>query len=325
VAFSKWYDAVDTYDNFFYRSLSGGPVSNIPSLTSILPSSATMGGADFTMTVNGANFTSGSTVRWNGSNRATTLVSSTQLQAAITAADIANAGTASVTVFNSGTGGGTSPQTLNFTITPPVTASFVDDFSRPDSDSLGNGWIEKTSAVFFLEGAQASKQSFNTDYTNSLVYRPAAEDMLNVETSVQMRLRNASPGYPQLIARLQSSTAAASGSFTGYILFIDGSTTRAYLGRQQGTGLASLAGIDISPALTTTDTYRLRMSVTGTTSVQIQAFVERLNGASWQVIGQASYTDTSAQRLATVGSVGFGGYTENAYTFDNFTRNDLGN
>lgn len=325
VAFSKWYDAVDTYDNFYYRSLGGGPVSNIPSLTNMSPSSATVGGAGFTMTVNGANFASGSTVRWNGNNRTTTLVSSTQLQAAITAADIANAGTAQVTVFNSGTGGGSSPQTLNFTITPPVSASFVDDFSRADSDSIGNGWIEKTSAAFFLEGAQASKQSFNTDYTNSLVYRPAAEDMLNVETSVQMRLRSSSPGYPQLVARLQSSTAAASGSFTGYILYVDGSNTLAYLGRQNGSSLTSLAGLDISPALTTTDTYRLRLRVSGTTSVQIQAFVERLNGATWQIVGQASYTDTSGQRVSTAGSVAFGGYTENAYTYDNFTRNDLGN
>jgi hypothetical protein len=218
-----------------------------------------------------------------------------------------------------------SPQSISFTITPPVAASFVDDFSRPDSDSLGNGWIEKTPAAFFLEGAEASKQSFNTDYTNSLVYRPAAEDMLNVEAAVQLRLRNSSPGYPQLVARLQSGTANVVGSFTGYLLYIDGSTARAYLGRQQGTSLASLSGIDISPAMTTTDTYRLRMTVTGTTSVQIQAFVERLNGAIWQIVGQTSYTDASAQRISSAGSVGFGGYVENSYTFDYFTRNDLGN
>jgi hypothetical protein len=47
-------------------------------------------------------------VRWNGSDRPTTYVSASQLTAAITAADIASASMASVTVFNPGTGGGTS-------------------------------------------------------------------------------------------------------------------------------------------------------------------------------------------------------------------------
>jgi hypothetical protein len=57
-------------------------------------------------------------VQWNGNQRATTFGSGTQLTAQITAADIATAGTASVTVFNPAPGGGTSsPQT--FTITAP--------------------------------------------------------------------------------------------------------------------------------------------------------------------------------------------------------------
>ena len=42
----------------------------------------------------------GSVVRWNGANRPTTFVSDTQLTAAIPAADIAAAGSASVTVLN---------------------------------------------------------------------------------------------------------------------------------------------------------------------------------------------------------------------------------
>src|SRR6185295_10089018 len=48
-------------------------------------------------------------------NRTTTFVSSTQLTAAIPASDIANVGTASVTVVNPAPGGGTS-NALTFTI-----------------------------------------------------------------------------------------------------------------------------------------------------------------------------------------------------------------
>ena len=81
--------------------------STSPTLTSLSPSSALVGGAAFTLTVNGSNFVSGSVVQWNGSPRATTFVSATQLTAAIPASDIAAGGSAQVTVINPA-GGGTS-------------------------------------------------------------------------------------------------------------------------------------------------------------------------------------------------------------------------
>jgi hypothetical protein len=91
----------------------------VPTTTSLSPSSATAGGVTFTLTVNGTNFVNGSTVRWDGSDRTTTYVGSTQLTASIPAADIATAGTASVTVFNGTPGGGTS-NAQTFTINNPV-------------------------------------------------------------------------------------------------------------------------------------------------------------------------------------------------------------
>jgi trimeric autotransporter adhesin len=86
-----------------------------PSLVSISPSSATSGGAAFSLTVTGANFVSSSTVNWNGTARASTFVSSTQMTAAITAADIAAAGTVPVTVNTPAPGGGTS-SAVQFTV-----------------------------------------------------------------------------------------------------------------------------------------------------------------------------------------------------------------
>src|SRR5206468_4165835 len=79
-----------------------------PTLSSISPSSVLAGGAGFTLTATGTNFISSSIVQWNGSQRATTFGSSTQLTAQITTADIATAGTASVTAFTPAPGGGTS-------------------------------------------------------------------------------------------------------------------------------------------------------------------------------------------------------------------------
>jgi hypothetical protein len=87
----------------------------VPVATSLSPASATAGTAAFNLTVNGSNFVPSSIVRWKGADRPTTFVSATQLRASISAADIATAGTASVTVFTPSPGGGTSAP-LTFTI-----------------------------------------------------------------------------------------------------------------------------------------------------------------------------------------------------------------
>ena len=80
------------------------PIVNQP----LVPDAVKPGGVAFTLTVNGTGFVSTSLVKWNGSARATTFVSSSQLKANILVSDIAKAGTASVTVVNPGPGGGVS-------------------------------------------------------------------------------------------------------------------------------------------------------------------------------------------------------------------------
>jgi len=93
-----------------------------PSLTGLIPDSATAGSSAFTLTVNGSNFVSGATVRWAGSGRPTTFVNSAQLTAEISQADIATAGTVTVTVANPGSGDGES-NGLTFTVDPAPTAT----------------------------------------------------------------------------------------------------------------------------------------------------------------------------------------------------------
>jgi hypothetical protein len=90
------------------------PPNPAPSVSSLSPSSATTCGTAFSLTVSGSNFISTSVVQWNGSSRTTSYVSATKLTAAITAADVAVAGTASVTVVNPTPGGGTSSSTTFF-------------------------------------------------------------------------------------------------------------------------------------------------------------------------------------------------------------------
>lgn len=73
----------------------------------------------FTLTVNGTGFANGLVVNWNGSPRPTTLVSATQLTAAITAADTAflATGQAAVAITVSGSSPGTNSNSLKFPLT----------------------------------------------------------------------------------------------------------------------------------------------------------------------------------------------------------------
>src|ERR1017187_4467607 len=85
------------------------------------PVSAAPGGSGFTMTVTGTNFASGAFLNWNGSSRTTTVLSSSSLQATISAADIAHATTASITVVNPFPHGGSS-NVVYFPVRQPLTS-----------------------------------------------------------------------------------------------------------------------------------------------------------------------------------------------------------
>jgi Right handed beta helix region/Immunoglobulin I-set domain len=95
------------------------PSNPVPSISSLSPSSTTAGGAAFTLTVNGSNFISSSTVEWNGSSLTTTFVSETQLTAAVTATNTAAAGNANIAVTNPSPGGGTS-SAVSFAVNNPL-------------------------------------------------------------------------------------------------------------------------------------------------------------------------------------------------------------
>ena len=83
--------------------------SQIPSITSLSPSLAVAGSPGFTLTVNGANFTSSSAIQWNGNDRTTSFVSATRLSTAITPIDIAAGQNAAISVVDR-TAGITSPE-----------------------------------------------------------------------------------------------------------------------------------------------------------------------------------------------------------------------
>jgi hypothetical protein len=152
----------------FTSSLASASDQNpTPTLNSLSPASAVVGGADFQLMVNGSDFVPGSTAIWNGTPRLTTYVSSSQLTATIYASDIAAAGTAQVAVASPGPGGGTSAN-VSFTISSPVPAvtltpatltfssQTIDTSSAAQTVTLGNtGTATLGSLAISITGANA--------------------------------------------------------------------------------------------------------------------------------------------------------------------------
>jgi len=96
------------FENYGYTRVATSPTVTVlpgpPVISSLSPVGAPVGGAAFTLTVDGTGFTSTSVVRWNGADRVTTFSSSGRVRASIPASDLGVIGTAQVTVFDPVTG-----------------------------------------------------------------------------------------------------------------------------------------------------------------------------------------------------------------------------
>jgi hypothetical protein len=88
-----------------------------PELISLLPASAMAGDPGFLLSVIGTDFVDGAVVRWDGSDRTTTFVSSSEVDATIPVSDLAAGKTVRITVRNPDTG---ISNALPFTINNPV-------------------------------------------------------------------------------------------------------------------------------------------------------------------------------------------------------------
>jgi hypothetical protein len=111
-------------------------------LTALTPLSVVAGSGAVTVQVEGSGFTAASVVQVNGTARPTTYVSATALTGALSAAEVASAGTSySVTVSTppvGGLGGGTSAaQTLSVVPPPPV-------LTAPSSGTATLTWDPET-------------------------------------------------------------------------------------------------------------------------------------------------------------------------------------
>jgi hypothetical protein len=228
-----------------------------PTITTISPSTAVAGSGGFTLVITGTNFVNGSVVRWNGIDRLTTFVSSTRLEAAISASDVATAGTANVTVFNPAPGGGTS-NAATFTITnpsPTITAI------SPSTTVAGSGGFTLTiTGTNFVNGAVVRWNGSDrpTTFVSSTQLTAAipASDVATAGTA-SVTVFNPAPGggmsntatftiqasnpTPTITVISPATTVAGSGGFTLTITgtnFVNGSVVR-WNGSDRTTGFVS--------------------------------------------------------------------------------------
>lgn len=137
-------------------------VAGQPTITSLAPPSAAVGGPAFTLTVNGTGYISASVVMFGQTALTTTYVSATQLTAAVPATAIAQAGPVQVTVSN-GTGMPTSLPVC-FNVIAPLPAAEV-YFLTGSPNSVTNAglfmsyMLPSTATVDFTQSVTLTLQS----------------------------------------------------------------------------------------------------------------------------------------------------------------------
>jgi uncharacterized protein (TIGR03437 family) len=253
-----------------------------PAITTLSPTSATVGGAAFTLTVNGTGFVTGSTVQWNGANRATTFVSATQLTAAITAADIATAGSASVTVVNSTPGGGTS-NAVNFPVNQPNPAPTITNLNPSFANIGGQAFTLTVTGTGFVNNSVVRWNDSDrpTTFVSATQLRAAipATDIAAAGTA-NIRVFTPAPGggatnaLPFLIAAQVTSVSAA--SFLGAEL--------------AGESIIAGFGVGLATRVEVATTQPLPTDLAGTkVMVRDSAGTERLAPQFFVSPGQANY------------------------------------
>ncbi len=163
----------------------------VPTLTT-LGQTHIAGGAAFTLTVNGTNFVSTSVVNFGTKAEPTTLVSPTQVTAAISATDVSSSGPVNVTVTNPAPGGGPTPTSIAFT---------VDGFSLAGPGTAVTVTAGMTATIPIT--ITPTTNGFSNQVTLSVTGLPAHASLVPI---------NATPGNAKTIVNLMIMTTKRSAA-----------------------------------------------------------------------------------------------------------------
>ncbi len=212
------------------QSGSGNP---IPAITSISPTSAIEGSGSFTLTVNGSNFISSSTISFGGQAEPTTFVSAVQLTAAIPGSAIATAGPVLVLVSTPGPEGGVAESSFAVVLRPPAISSIVPSIVVAGSPGFsltinGTNFVDGSTVNF--NGALRSAAFVNSTQITASVSSSdvASQGTINISVTNPVRIGVSSGGtsssvpltivpansQPTVGALSPASTTAGGPSFT---------------------------------------------------------------------------------------------------------------
>lgn len=256
-----------------------------PTLTTLTPGTVSSGGAAFTLVATGTNFTTSSELVWNGKVLPSSFGSSTDLQAQISSADIAAAGSVPVSVEDP-VGG--SSNSLSFTVTsttlaalspasvtaagPPFTLTVTGTRFTSQSVLMWNGTQVPTT---FFSSTQLTAQISASEIATAgtvpvFVSDPQAGNSNTVSFTVQ-------PAALGLASIFPTSVTAGNPAFTLTVFGSDftGSSVVQWNGTALPTTLVSnyeltaqVTATDVAAAGTVPITVQDSTSSVGTTSAQ---------------------------------------------------------
>jgi 6-phosphogluconolactonase (cycloisomerase 2 family) len=231
-----------------------------PTINSLYPTCAPAGAQSFQLQVTGpypgSNFVTGSVVRWNGSDQPTTSSGLNGLVAQISASEVAAAGTASVTVFNPGAGGGNS-NALSFAITagtvgpqsiamdPAGKFAYVASLGcNEDSEGYVSMYTINPTTGALSKGSTAasldySPESVTVDPSGKFAYVANEGDDYDSAGSVAMYTINATTGVLTSIGAI-NSTGCGEGMCIPTSVVVDPSGKFAYVANGNGVTMYTI-------------------------------------------------------------------------------------
>ena len=215
--------------------------SETPTITSMSPTTALAGGGGFTLNVFGTNFQSLSQITVNGDNRQSQIVSGTQLQTIISAADLIQAGVLNIGVLNPSPGGGstsTLPLAINDAL--PVLTKIAPTSAAAGGNNAtltitGTGFVPQSQALF--NGSPRP-----TTYTSSSsITATLTQADLGAAQVAQVSISNPAPGggvsQPLLFAVNGIVPLSTNLLYTGLPVLVDYS----FNGFQANNGVGDLS------------------------------------------------------------------------------------
>lgn len=179
---------------------------SVPSLLSLLPPSARAGGPGLTLTVTGSDFVDGAVVKWGGTNRATTFISSSAVSAEISANDLAVPMTVQITVSNPGT---ENSNALEFLVDNPLPT--LTSLAPAGADAGNPGFTLSAIGSHFVSGAVVVWDGNDrpTTYVNDTRVQAiiGTADLSAVRT-VQVSVRNPDGGVSNALGFVVSEPPA---------------------------------------------------------------------------------------------------------------------